>query len=84
VTAAKAYAGAATAILVYVVAQLGLDLPAPVVAALETLVTGAVVWAVRNRPRVAERAQVKAAVMESSRPSTAAVRKASRRRRVDR
>lgn len=47
---AKALAGAVTAILVYVAAQVGLELPEPVVAALSLVVTGAVVYLVPNRP----------------------------------
>lgn len=46
---AKAIAGAVTAIVVYIVAEVGFDLPAEVVAALEVLVTGAVVYFVKNR-----------------------------------
>lgn len=47
---AKAIAGALTALLVYVISAVGLELPAGAVASLETLVTGAVVWWVRNHP----------------------------------
>jgi hypothetical protein len=47
---AKALAGAITAIVVYAVAQLGLELPEPIVGALSLVVTGAVVYFVPNKP----------------------------------
>lgn len=93
-TAAKAFAAAATVLIVFVVGLFGLDVPEEVVTAVGTLLTGAVVWKVRNRRRVPSRRRIRAAVVESSRPSTESVRKASKplmtekkaskRRRVDR
>ena len=50
---AKAYAGAITAILVFVAAEVGLQLPDTVTAALLTLITGGIVYAVRNRQQTA-------------------------------
>jgi hypothetical protein len=49
---AKAIAGAITSIIVFVVGLVGLELPEEIVAALLVLVTGGVVWAVSNKPRV--------------------------------
>ena len=46
---AKALAGALTAIIVYVVTLVGLDLPEGVVGALLTVITGAVVYLVPNK-----------------------------------
>jgi hypothetical protein len=46
---AKAYAGAVTAILVFAVAHVGLELPEEVTASLELLITGGIVWIVKNR-----------------------------------
>jgi hypothetical protein len=48
-TYAKALGGAVTAIVVYIIAEVGLNLPEEVVAALELLITGGVVWALRNQ-----------------------------------
>lgn len=45
---AKAIGGAITALLVYVAGRYGLELPTDVVAALQVLITGAVVWRLRN------------------------------------
>ena len=46
---AKAVAGALTTLIVFVVAEIGLDLPDGVVAALGTVLTGGIVWYVTNR-----------------------------------
>lgn len=46
---AKAIAGALTTLIVFVVAEIGLDLPDGVVAAMGTVLTGGIVWYVTNR-----------------------------------
>lgn len=46
---AKAYAGAVTVVLSYVILQFGLDLPDEVAGAITTLLTGAIVYAVPNK-----------------------------------
>jgi hypothetical protein len=46
---AKAYAGAATVLISFVVLQLGLELPDEVTGAITTLLTGAIVWWVPNK-----------------------------------
>lgn len=46
---AKAYAGAATVVLSFVVLQFGLQLPDEVTGAITTLLTGAIVWWVPNK-----------------------------------
>lgn len=48
---AKAIAAAITVLVVFAVAQFGLELPPVVTGALETLITGGVVWAVKNKPK---------------------------------
>jgi hypothetical protein len=49
---AKAIAGAITSIIVFVVGLVGLELPEEIVAALLLLVTGGVVLAIPNKPKV--------------------------------
>lgn len=61
---AKAWAGAAAALIAFVVGEVWIELPEPVTGALATVITGAVVWAVRNRPT---RDTVKARVKRSRR-----------------
>ena len=51
---AKALAGAATTLIVFVVALVGLDLPEGVVAALLTVLTGALVYLVPNKQRASD------------------------------
>ncbi len=48
-TAAKALAGALTALVVFIVSQFGLDLPGEVTSALTTLLTFAAVYFVPNK-----------------------------------
>lgn len=49
---AKAIAGAITALIVFVVSEVGLDLPEEVSAALVTLITALIVYVVPNRREV--------------------------------
>jgi hypothetical protein len=51
---AKAYAGAATVLISFVVLQFGLELSDEVTGAITTLLTGAIVWAVPNKKPEAE------------------------------
>lgn len=46
---AKAIAGALTTLIVFIAAEVGLDLPDGVTAAVGTILTGAVVWYVANK-----------------------------------
>jgi uncharacterized membrane protein len=54
VTTAKAIAGAVTALAVFLISHLGLELPVEVTAALETLVTALIVYLVPNQPATPE------------------------------
>lgn len=55
---AKAWAGALAVLVAFVVGEVWIELPESVTAALATLFTGAVVWAVRNRaPGEAQRSR---------------------------
>lgn len=47
---AKAIAGAVTALIVWIVAQFGLELPDEVTGALITLITGGIIYWVKNHP----------------------------------
>jgi hypothetical protein len=51
-TTAKAIAGAITALAVFIISHVGLELPPEVTAALETLVTAVVVYAIPNKEPV--------------------------------
>jgi hypothetical protein len=48
---AKAIGGALTALAVFCAGEFGLELPEEVTAALTTIFTAAVVWAVPNKPQ---------------------------------